>query len=442
MRRHEVSRRTLVQAGAATTGLTILGLAPSRVMGQDSVEIVFWNSTLPFEDPADPTKPLEEFYIYQAIARFEEANPGVTVAIENFPGGPDLFTKYRTSSVAQNGPDVMGMWSGTYMLALKEFLEPMGPYFTPEERATLTGWEAVNETFDPNATDIYGVPSGSDGVSVLFYNRPLLEAADVKPDEQWPTNIDEFFTVLQAVQDSDVTPVALDTNSLVWQVLLYWIGQTVDGAQGIGQLASGERNFSDPELVNIVAKWQQFADYVIPGAETMEGAEAQQLFYAGESAMITGGFAAIDNMREFLGDDLGMIKIPDFSADAPITSGGIGGPGVALIVSNYSQKKEAAVAFVKFIMSPDELLNRANSGEGHLINLAGVNAAEIYDDPYKIAQQEWAVEPSTIFWPDNVLPAELTTEIKAQSEVAWTGGIDAAEFAAKVDAKRDEILNG
>ena len=31
MRRYEVSRRTLIQAGAATTGLTILGSAPSVV---------------------------------------------------------------------------------------------------------------------------------------------------------------------------------------------------------------------------------------------------------------------------------------------------------------------------------------------------------------------------------------------------------------------------
>jgi raffinose/stachyose/melibiose transport system substrate-binding protein len=55
-------------------------------------------------------------------------------------------------------------------------------------------------------------------------------------------------------------------------------------------------------------------------------------------------------------------------------------------------------------------------------------------------QQEWAVEPSTIFWPDNIFPAELTTEIKAQSQLAWTGEITAEEFMARADAKRDELL--
>ena len=136
-----------------------------------------------------------------------------------------------------------------------------------------------------------------------------------------------------------------------------------------------------------------------------------------------------------------MIKMPDYSADAPITGGGIGGPGVAFIVSNYSANKEAAVALVKFLESPDELTLTCRVGRRPSVNLAGINAAELYDDPFKISQQEWAVEPSTIFWPDNIFPAELTTEIKAQSQSPGPAEIMAEEFVAKrADAKRDEIL--
>ena len=55
-------------------------------------------------------------------------------------------------------------------------------------------------------------------------------------------------------------------------------------------------------------------------------------------------------------------------------------------------------------------------------------------------QQEWANEPSTVFWLDNLYPVDLTNEIKAQSQLAWTGQISAEEFLAKADAKRDELL--
>lgn len=434
-------RRKFVQAGTLTAGVTLFP-AITRVGAQDNVEITFWNSTLPVEDPSDKTKALEDFYVYQAIARFQEANPSISVKLETFPGGPDLFTKYRTASVAKNGPCVMGMWSGTYMLSLKDFLEPVGTYFTEDERALLTGWEAVNENFDPNAPaeELYGVPAGSDGVTCLFYNKALLAEAGINPEEQWVTNVDELFEALDAIAATGVTPLVMDHNAIIWQVLLYWIGQTVGGAEGINSLASGERNFSDPELVEIVANWQRLAEYTIPGAETMEGAQAFQLFAEEQAAMITGGFGTIDNGQDFLGDDLGMINMPDYSADASLTGGGIGGPGVAFVVSNYCEHKEAAFELVKFLMSKEELIRRAESGEGHLVNLADIDASELYDNPYKVQQQEWAVEPSTIFWPDNIFPAELTTELKAQSQLAWTGEIDAQRFMELADAKRDDIL--
>jgi raffinose/stachyose/melibiose transport system substrate-binding protein len=436
---YRLSRRTVIQAGPAAAGLALLPTA-SRAAAQDEVVVTFWNSTLPVEDANDLTKPLEDFYVYQAIARFEEANPGTKVEIETFPGGEDLFTKYRTASVARNGPSVMGTWSGTYMLQFMEFLEPMGPHFTADERAQLTGWEAVTPDFDAASPDIYGVPAGQDGVTAIFYNKRLLADAGLDPEQDWPTDIDGFFTFLDTLAGSGATPLALNENAIIWQILLYWIGQTVGGAPGINALATGERSFSDPDLVDIIQRWQGLYDYTVSGAETMQGSEASQLFVGEEAAMTTGLFGSIDDLRVPFGDDLGMIKLPNFSADAPLLDGGIGGPGVAFIVSNYDPNIEAAVSFVKFLESPAELELRAQSGEGQLVNLAGFDAATVYDDPFKIAQQEWTNEPSTIFWPDNIFPAEMTTEIKAQSQLAWTGEIDATEFAARIDAKRDEVL--
>jgi raffinose/stachyose/melibiose transport system substrate-binding protein len=114
-------------------------LPGTRHAAAQDATITFWNTTFPMEDPIDKAKWPEDFYISQAIARFQEANPGVTVQMETIPGGSDMFTKYRTASVAQNGPDVMGMWSGSYMLSVQDFLEPLNEYFTPEERERITG---------------------------------------------------------------------------------------------------------------------------------------------------------------------------------------------------------------------------------------------------------------------------------------------------------------
>jgi len=193
-------------------------------------------------------------------------------------------------------------------------------------------------------------------------------------------------------------------------------------------------------MVEIVQKWQKLKDYTVPGAETMTGDTSFQMLLPGDVAMTTGGFWVITDAREALGDNLGMIKMPNFSPEAPLQDGGIGGAGTAFVVSNYSEVKDQAVQFLKFLMSPDEQKLKAESGEGSLLNVTDVDATEYYPDPFTDIQQEWANEPSTVFWLDNLYPVDLTNEIKAQSQLAWTGQISAEEFLSKADAKRDELL--
>jgi raffinose/stachyose/melibiose transport system substrate-binding protein len=434
-----LSRRKALQLGAATAGLILLP-GTRRAAAQD-VAITFWNPDIyPTTDPNDKAKRLEDFYIYKAIARFQEANPGNTVAIENLPSGSDMFTKYRTASVAQNGPDVMGMWSGSYMLGVVDFLEPLNAYFTAEERERITGWEATSADFRLDSDQIYGVPAGSDGTAAIFFNKAHLAAAEVDPEANWPASFDEFITMLDAIKATGVTPLAMHENGIIWQVLSWWQAQMLGGADQVGKLVTGEENFSSPEMTEIVAGWQKLRDYSVPGAETMPGEAAEQLLFAGEVAMTTGLFILIDNAREALGENLGMVKHPNFSADAPLKDGGIGGAGTAFIVSNYSAHKQEAVDFIKFLMSKEEQELKAESGEGSLLNVTDVDVTPYYSDPLKITQQEWANEPSTVFWLDNLYPPDLTNEIKAQSQLAWTGQISAEEFLATIDAKRDELL--
>lgn len=437
------SRRRLVQLGAATAGAAATGLAwlPAgrRAAAQDA-SVRFWNVTYPTEDPNDKTKRLEDFYIYQAIARFQEQNPGVTIEIETLPGGSDMFTKYRTASVAANGPDVMGMWSGSYMLGVRDFLEPMAPYFTAEERSRITGWEAVAADFQPDSDQIFGVPAGSDGTSCIYCNLDMFAAAGVEPEGDWRASFDGFIGALDAIAATGVTPMALEEYAIIWQILSWWQAQELGGSGGVGQLVSGEANFSTPELTQIVSDWQRLQEYTVPGAETMPGDAAFQLFFAGQTAMTTATFSVISDARTALGENLGMIKLPNISPSAPLQDGGIGGAGTAFIVSNYSEVKDQAVAFIKFLMSRDEQQLKAESSEGSLLNVTDVDTAALYEDPFKQTQQEWANESSTVFWLDNLYPVDLTNEIKAQSQLAWTGQITAEEFLARADAKRDELL--
>jgi raffinose/stachyose/melibiose transport system substrate-binding protein len=246
--------------------------------------------------------------------------------------------------------------------------------------------------------------------------------------------------MLEQIQASGTTPMALDEYAIVWQILAYWQAQILGGSAAVAELVSGKRNFSDPMLVAIARDWQKLHDFTVPGAETMQGSEAYQFLFQGQVAMTTAGFWIISDARKALGDRLGMVKIPNYSQDAPIKDGGIGGAGTAFIVSNYSAHKEEAVAFIKFLMSKEEQALKAESGEGSLLNVTDVDTASFYQDPLKQIQQQWANEPSTIFWLDNLFPADLTIEIKARSQLAWTGQISAEEFMKRAEEKRNELL--
>jgi raffinose/stachyose/melibiose transport system substrate-binding protein len=437
------SRRRVLRAGAGAAAGLALGLPRIRRAGAADVELTMWQMIFPVTDPNDKSKKPEDFWIHQAIKRFEEANPGTSVKLEDPPGAPETFTKYRTASIAKNGPDIFATWSGHYMLDMKQYLEPLDPYVTTEDRARIFGWEAATEGFKPGEGTTYGIPAGTDGVVCFFTNKELLQKAGVDPEAPLPPTFDEFTALLDQIKASGTTPLVLSNQSFVYHTLNYWTAQVVNGAPGLQELIDGKRNFSDPTTLEVARKWATLSnkDWTIPGTPTMEESQAAQLLFAGKAAMITSGAWFIRDARVALGDKLGMVKIPDFNADVTIKDAGVGGPGTVYVVSNYSEKKDAAIALIKHLVSKEEQEKRATANEGALINVNDVDYTTLYNEPLRLQQQQWVSDPAhVIFWPDNVYPFELITEIIQRAQTAWTGDSSPEEFMKQLDQKRDELL--
>ncbi|MBV9230448.1 MAG: extracellular solute-binding protein [Chloroflexi bacterium] len=436
-----LTRRDLLRlSGAAIGGAAVLSACTTSHSSSGPVTLKFWNSTYSTTDSNDKSKKPSQFYISQAIQRFEAANPTIKIQMQVVPNTPDQFPQYRVASIAKNGPDVMTLWSGSYMFQFKEFLEPLDSAFTPQERARLRGWDAVTEGFKAGAGKIYGVPNGSDGLTALYYNKQLLAKAGIDPVAAWPTNFDDFLTMLAKIKASGITPLVLYDNGYSIFSFDYWIAQIVGGDHGILDLVQGKRNFSDPELVQLAEKWSQLAQYTLPGAPTMNVGQAHQFFFQSKAAMMVDLPGSISDMRQALGDNFAIHPFPDFNASVAIHGTGVGGAGTALIVSNYSKHKPEAIQFIKFLLSQDEQTRRASDpGEG-LINATDVDVSKIYKDPLTVQQQQWALEPDAIFWPDNVYPADLTNELMAQAQLAWIGKITPLQFMQQLDAKRNELL--
>ncbi|MCC3372913.1 ABC transporter substrate-binding protein [Cohnella sp. REN36] len=397
------------------------------------VKLVFWNTSYPTIDENDKTKKKEDFYIYKAISRYEAAHPGVTIEIQDVPDGANAMTKFQTAGIAGNGPDVTNLWSGNYTMDLKSFIQPLNAYLKPSDIEAMTGWNAVTENFADEGT-IYGIPDGSDGTIGILYNKKLFAAAGIDPVQQPPRTYGDFTAMLKKLKESGVTPVGTGEDGDFVYFLDYWFAQMV-GTSGINDIVNGKMNFRNDKLADVM---QRYLKIYKDGYVKTDQHETQ--FYNGKVALIFGGYNLLADASAALGDDLGMMKIPNFSEAALVKDGGIGGTGADFVVSKSSAHPEEAVKFILFLMSKEEQIARFKDGYGKLLNLKDVDAAQFTDNPLVIEQQKWASEPSTIFWPDNIYPSELSDYIGSLNSLVIKSQLDAGDFFAKLDQKRDEIL--
>ncbi|MFC5404185.1 ABC transporter substrate-binding protein [Cohnella soli] len=397
------------------------------------IKLVFWNTSYPTIDENDKTKKKEAFYIYKAIKRYEDAHPGITIDIQDIPDGTNAMTKFQTAGIAGSGPDVTNLWSGNYTLDLKSFIEPLNDYLDQKDIDNLTGWNAVTENFADQGT-VYGIPDGTDGTIGILYNKQLFASAGVDPVKEPPHNVTDFMAMLKKIKDSGVTPIGSENDGDFVYFLDYWFAQMV-GTSGINDIVNGKTNFSNPQFAQVMDGYLQLYKngYVIND-------QAQTNFYNGKVALIFGGYGYLKDAQSALGDKLGTMKIPDFSESALVRGGGIGGTGAAFVVAKSSKHPKEAVDFIKFLMSQEEQIARFKDGYGKLINIRNVDPAMFTDDPLVKEQQQWADEPSTIFWPDNIYPSELSGYISNMNALVIKQQLAPADFLAKLDQKRNEIL--
>ncbi|BBI33500.1 ABC transporter substrate-binding protein [Cohnella abietis] len=400
---------------------------------QKKVKLVFWNTSYPTIDQNNKTKKKEEFYIYKAIKRYEEAHPGVTVDIQDVPDGTNAITKFQTAGIAGNGPDVTNLWSGNYTMDLKAFIQPLNSYLQKSDIDSMTGWNAVTENFADEGT-IYGIPDGSDGTIGILYNKKMFADAGVDPEQNYPKNANEFLEMLKKLKASGVTPVGTGEDGDFVYFLDYWFAQMV-GTPGINDIVNGKMDFHNDKLVEVMKSYLQL--YTDGNVKTDQH-ETQ--FFNGKVAMIFGGFNLVNDARKALGDNLGMFKIPNYSEDALVKNGGIGGTGADFVVSKSSEHPEEAVKFILFLLSKEEQVERFKDGYGKLLNIQNVDATEFTQDPLIIRQQQWASEDSTIFWPDNIYPSELSDYISSLNALVIKSQLDTSDFLSKLDQKRNEIL--
>jgi raffinose/stachyose/melibiose transport system substrate-binding protein len=414
-------RRFLRASGAAAAGLATSSLlAPTRTMAQDApVELVFWDSLFAESDDV----PKSEWFITQAIDRFQQANPNIT--INRVQQSADIATYDQVltaANLAQNGPDVLTHFAGGGINSYAKFLEPLDSYFSQEERDQIIGWDAVREDFKPDGA-IIAIPYGAGSYFEVMFNKELMgkagiDLASFAEPESW----DAFLDLAQKIKDAGVTPIVLGEQegyTGAW-VMATLVGGQI-GTQGFFDMRAGKLPLNDPSMVDGYEQYRQpFARQLVnEGAGSLKNDEGQELFLRGEGAMfIQGGWFNKDAYAG-LGDNVDTFPIPTL-AEAPHAGGIAGGPNVSLGITNYSQKKDAAVTFLKFLLQPEILDLYVQVGQVEASNHKNANP-DVIENPLLRKQAEWLQSRETIYPFDNIMPQVINDLFYRTNATVFTG---------------------
>lgn len=169
-------------AARLAAGIAAATLFASGAIAQDPVEITFW-TWLPD--------------IQTTVDKFEAANPGITVRVENVGVGTDQYIKMQNAvDAGSGGPDVAHMtYDAIPNFALTGALADI----------TEFGGESVRDTFLPGVLGlveinggVYGIPQDF-GPGVMYYRKDVFDEAGIAVPTTWA----EFAAAAEAIRASD-----------------------------------------------------------------------------------------------------------------------------------------------------------------------------------------------------------------------------------------------
>ncbi len=107
--------------------------------------------------PNEQQLPQDQWYISQAIKRFEEANPGVTIELVVQSDAFAALQTYATAGLAGNAPDIANLWSGQFVFPNAEVIVPINDMIPAEDKEKILGWNTTTLDFK-EGNPILGYP--------------------------------------------------------------------------------------------------------------------------------------------------------------------------------------------------------------------------------------------------------------------------------------------
>jgi raffinose/stachyose/melibiose transport system substrate-binding protein len=393
-----IASMVLAAAGCAS------GSTPQATQPQ---KLTIWiNGRDSFIGPNEQQLPQDQWYISQAIKRFEDANPGVTIELVTQADAFAAHQMFRTAGLAGNAPDIANLWSGQFTFAVQDVIKPINDLIPEADKQNLLGWDTVTSDFKAG-NPILGYPTPDNQMCIFLYNKKIMQEVGLDYENNPPRTMDAFYADMEKIKNAGYIPIAVDEAVdgypyYFFQVAAYWWVQQ-NGIEPILAEDRGEANFADDQAL-------------------LTALEAYQNIYA-KGYMNEDAATSSDSWNKFL---------HEISDTAKIKNGTIGGPGQDMVIAKNSTNPELAVKFMSFLNSKDEVL-KLNEFQTKVPIRKDVTEADLGLKPGSIGSKliEWS--KNYVFWVDNSLSAPVVDDFSKLLPLVLTGKMTPLELAQQLD---------
>jgi raffinose/stachyose/melibiose transport system substrate-binding protein len=373
-----------------------------------------------------------------AVERFEEANPGVTVNLTDTVND-QYKTKLRVGLGTPNGPDVFFTWGGASLAenAASGLVVPAGD-MVAEKGFDEAFSEAILAQGQVDGEQ-YALPTAVEA-SMVWYNTEIFDELGLSA----PTTWEEFLEVIQATKDAGYTPIAM-ANATQWPGSQWWseLVALSCGPEFWATIASEDPAIPfDDECV--VAAHEKIVELVEAGTFNdgfngldYDSGESRQLFWSERAAMNHMGNwtlgSAAEEAPEML-EKMDFFTVPAWDGAEGSSDMMTGGLAPMYAISSTTEHPEMAKELLSYLV--DEQAARDIVGLGRVPVYAGVEI----DDPLVQRVADAISEASAIApWPDQLLEPELSTEMLSQVQSLFGGDATPQEAAEAMQAVHERL---
>lgn len=411
--------------------------APEQPAVEEQKLTIWINGRDSFIGPNEQQLPQDQWYISQAIERFEAANPGVTIELVVQADAYAAHQMFATAGMAGNAPDIGNFWSGQFTFPMADVITPINDMIPAEDKEKILGWNTNTLGFQ-EGNPILGYPTPDNQMCMFIYNKKIVQEAGLDWEADPPRTMERFFEDMEKIKALGYIPIGADEAIdgyayYFFQIAAYWWVQQ-NGFDPILAADRGEANFADDQA--LLTALRAYNDIWAKGYMNQDAAtssDSWQKFLQGEIAMSPRVNSFVKDAQDALGvENIGVITPPDISDTAVIKNGTIGGPGQNLVVSSNSKYPETAVKFMSFLSSKDEVL-KLNEFQTKVPVRTDVTPEDLGLEAGSVGAKINSWASNYIFWVDNSLSANVVNEFNKMLPLVLTGQMTPEDLAAQLD---------